>query len=252
MSAPFFNLRSHRFSFKAGNMSTGQRQIPDIITVNVGSLVTKLCHVNSCSDHVSFSSFVWICMWSFTFMEQYKLQAFQCLTTIKNSEDPPHADYDTSRTTVLSKSLSLIWFWQHTLSAINAFTLTMQVKALWFSYLPCHTSHQKINTILKLCDLTTRVLQRALLVPVQLVHKLYTQPLCFMPFGFNTPCQFTSLPNLHSLICGFTPFGWLHSIILSLFVMGISFFIYASLIYAHFSGTKLGHKKGLGTLPGYI
>jgi hypothetical protein len=122
----------------------------------------------------------------------------------------------------------------------------MQVKALWFSYLPCHTSHQKINTILKLCDLTTRVLQRALLVPVQLVHKLYTQPLCFMPFGFNTPCQFTSLPNLHSLICGFTPFGWLHSIILSLFVMGISFFIYASLIYAHFSGTQLGHKKRAG------
>jgi hypothetical protein len=44
----------------------------------------------------------------------------------------------------------------------------------------------------------------------------YTQSACFKPVHFNTPCQFTSLPNLCSLIFGLTSFGWLHFIMLPL------------------------------------
>jgi hypothetical protein len=82
------------------------------------------------------------------------------------------------------------------------------------------TCPPNINTILKLYDLTTQVLQRA-----QVSHHFlflfshytsYTPSACFKPVRFNTPCQFTLFPNLHSLLFGLTPFGWLHYIMLPL------------------------------------
>jgi len=39
--------------------------------------------------------------------------------------------------------------------------------------------------------------------------------ICFTPFSFNIPCQFTSLVNIPTLIFSLTPFGWLHSIMLT-------------------------------------
>jgi hypothetical protein len=43
---------------------------------------------------------------------------------------------------------------------------------------------------------------------------------CFIPhlvssFCFNTPCQYTPLPNLCPLIFGLTPFDWLYSVTLT-------------------------------------
>jgi len=35
---------------------------------------------------------------------------------------------------------------------------------------------------------------------------------CFTPLSFNATCKFTTLLNIHSLIFGWTPFGWLRSI----------------------------------------
>jgi hypothetical protein len=32
---------------------------------------------------------------------------------------------------------------------------------------------------------------------------------CFTPFSLNPLCQFTPLLNLHCLILGLTPFGWM-------------------------------------------
>jgi hypothetical protein len=70
----------------------------------------------------------------------------------------------------------------------------------------------------------------------------YTQPL------FYAPWQFTLL-NLRSLTFGLTPFGWLRSIHINpLRLTGISFYIHAFFIYAHFSKSQLGQKQGLGVL----
>jgi hypothetical protein len=40
-------------------------------------------------------------------------------------------------------------------------------------------------------------------------------PTCFMPFCFNTACQYTPLLNVCPLIFGLTYFGWLCSVMLS-------------------------------------
>jgi hypothetical protein len=38
------------------------------------------------------------------------------------------------------------------------------------------------------------------------------------PFFFNTPCHFTSLVNISTLIFGLTPYGWLHSTMLTHYI----------------------------------
>jgi hypothetical protein len=82
-------------------------------------------------------------------------------------------------------------------------------------------------------------------------HSLYLQnttkpcftPISFTPFGFNAPYKCTPLPNLRPIIFGLTLIGWFISTHVRLFfLMGISFFIHAFLIYAIFSGTQLGQK----------
>jgi hypothetical protein len=65
---------------------------------------------------------------------------------------------------------------------------------------------------------------------------IYTQhfltPICFTSLCCTTPCQFTPIFNLCSVIFSLTPSSCLHSITLnSLFMREVSFFIYA---YAHF------------------
>jgi hypothetical protein len=46
----------------------------------------------------------------------------------------------------------------------------------------------------------------------------YTTP-CFVLLCFNAPCQLTPLLNLPPLIFGLTPFGWLHSIALTPYLL---------------------------------
>jgi len=60
----------------------------------------------------------------------------------------------------------------------------------------------------------------------------------FLLFCFNTPYQFTSLLNLHSLIFHVTPFGWIISIHLSLSCLWKYHFQFT----ATFSRTQLQHK----------
>jgi hypothetical protein len=51
---------------------------------------------------------------------------------------------------------------------------------------------------------------------VLLTHvALVLRPICFTPFWFNSPCQYTQLLNLGPPIFGVTPFSWLRSITLT-------------------------------------
>ena len=59
---------------------------------------------------------------------------------------------------------------------------------------------------------------------------------CFTPFCFNVPCQFSQLLNLCPVIFSLTLFGWFISISFSLWFMS---FLFTSI----FSGTKLGCKR---------
>jgi len=71
---------------------------------------------------------------------------------------------------------------------------------------------------------------------------------CFTHFCFNAFCQFTPLLNLCSLIFSLMPL-WLVNLCLfePLFFMGLSFFIYAFLIYAQFfKECNYSIKQGLG------
>jgi uncharacterized membrane-anchored protein YitT (DUF2179 family) len=70
----------------------------------------------------------------------------------------------------------------------------------------------------------------------------YFTCMCFTPFFFNTPCQFTSLVNIPTLIFGLTPLGWLHSIMLTHYIWWEYYFWFMPT----FSGMQLGHKTGAG------
>lgn len=63
-------------------------------------------------------------------------------------------------------------------------------------------------------------------------------PLCythlFLLVCFNAPWQFISFLNFCSQIFGLTPFGWIQSYVNTFILMGLSFFIFAFLIYAYF------------------
>ena len=72
--------------------------------------------------------------------------------------------------------------------------------------------------------------------------------LCFTPFFFNAPCQFASLVNIPTLIFSLTPFGWLHSIMLTHYI----WWEYHFWFMPTFSGMQLGHKTGDGCIiPGH-
>jgi hypothetical protein len=58
---------------------------------------------------------------------------------------------------------------------------------------------------------------------------------------FNTPCQFTPLLNLRSLVFGLRPFGWLHSITLTSLFSDRSIIFYAHIFR---NTTQQGRKTG--------
>jgi hypothetical protein len=71
---------------------------------------------------------------------------------------------------------------------------------------------------------------------------------CFMPFCYNISCQFTPL-NLRYFIFGLTPFGWLHSSMLTpYFSWGYDFLCAPSSFMPSFSGMQLGHKTRAGCI----
>jgi hypothetical protein len=76
--------------------------------------------------------------------------------------------------------------------------------------------------------------------PQDILNPCFT-PVCFTPSRFNAPCQFTSLPNLRSLIFVLTPALYYDN---PLFLMGISFLIYA--LNTTFSKTQIGRKTRAG------
>jgi hypothetical protein len=75
------------------------------------------------------------------------------------------------------------------------------------------------------------------------LHPTSFTPVCFTPFRFNAPCQFTPLHNLRFLIFGLTPLGWLRSVTLT------SYFWWEYILFASaFSGTQLGRKTRAGCI----
>jgi hypothetical protein len=84
----------------------------------------------------------------------------------------------------------------------------------------------------------------------------YTQPsltpVCFTPFCFNVPCQFTPLLNLCSFIFGVAPFGLLCSIMLTpYFWWEYCFWFISFLFMPTFSRTQLDHTRSSGYVRMY-
>ena len=79
-------------------------------------------------------------------------------------------------------------------------------------------------------------------------HGTSTPRLCFMPvhsmrFHCNAPCQFTALPNLHSLIFSLTIFHWFICIISDYFFLWEYHFWFTPFwLTPAFSGTQLACK----------
>jgi len=68
-------------------------------------------------------------------------------------------------------------------------------------------------------------------------------PICFMPFGFNAPCQFTQFLNLCPLIFGLMVFGWLFTVMLTPYSWWAYHFLFMPLQFMHpFSRTWLWHE----------
>jgi hypothetical protein len=67
-------------------------------------------------------------------------------------------------------------------------------------------------------------------------------------FTVRTPK--TPFLNLCPLVFGLTPVGWLRCVMvpITLFIMEISFFMYALFIYAHFSGKYLRRRTRVGCI----
>jgi hypothetical protein len=63
---------------------------------------------------------------------------------------------------------------------------------------------------------------------------IHTTSLCFTPFCFKAPCQFTTPFNFRSLIFGLTPFGWQHPDMLTpYFWWKYNFWFTPFFIYTH-------------------
>jgi hypothetical protein len=65
---------------------------------------------------------------------------------------------------------------------------------------------------------------------------------CFMPFCFNTPCQFTPLFNLFLFVFGLTLWLVYFHLLKPFFIWEYNFFFIPFWIMPTFSGTQLGYK----------
>jgi hypothetical protein len=67
--------------------------------------------------------------------------------------------------------------------------------------------------------------------------------ICFIPFGFNAPCQFTHFLNLCLLIFDLMVFGWLFTVMLTPYSWWAHHFLFMPLQFTHyFSGIRLWHE----------
>jgi len=83
------------------------------------------------------------------------------------------------------------------------------------------------------------VIHRAIVSVARFVIRPRFTHVCFSPFSFTPPCQFTPLLDPLSLTLDLTPFGWLHTVSLSPFLNWNNIFY----LRAIFSETQ--HKEGV-------